>query len=76
MPGPLGGHGKWPSADQGTIMSYMKARLRTIPSLGSLLWAPLLALVLLGCDPGQRRLWLNSPVDGVLTIEDREPPPF
>lgn len=57
-------------------MSYMKASLRTIPFLGALLWAPLLGLVLLGCDRGPRRLWLNSPTDGVLTIEDREPPPF
>jgi hypothetical protein len=57
-------------------MSNMKASLRTIPFFGSLLWAPLLALMLLGCDNGPRRLWLNSPVDGVLTIEDREPPPF
>ena len=66
----------WPLAGGEIIMSYMKASLRTIPWLGSLLWAPLLALMLLGCDNGPRRLWLNSPVDGVLTIEDREPPPF
>ncbi|HEX2571700.1 MAG TPA: hypothetical protein VH877_19225 [Polyangia bacterium] len=58
----------------------MKASLRIIhalgPSLGALLWGPLLALVLLGCGNGPRRLWLNSPTDGTLTIEDHEPPPY
>jgi hypothetical protein len=40
----------------------------------------LLALLLLaGCGPGNtspRRLWLNSPRDGLLTLQDTEPPPF
>jgi hypothetical protein len=36
-------------------------------------------LALAACGPpttDARRLWLNSPRDGVLTLEDHEPPPF
>ena len=58
-------------------MGYMKARRRITSLLRPLLWAPLFALLFLGCNnDGSRRIWLNSPVDGVLTLEDREPPPF
>jgi hypothetical protein len=61
----------------------MKASLRITSLLRPLFWAPLLALLFLGCKkeppiegPPSQRIWLNSPVDGVLTLEDREPPPF
>ena len=61
-------------------MSGMKASLRTPPVRRLLLWAPVLApvlaLLVVGCGNGPRRLWLNSPSDGVLTIEDHEPPPY
>ena len=31
-----------------------------------------------GCGPGSgpRTLWLDSPRDGTLTLEDHEPPPY
>ena len=40
--------------------------------------ALLLLAAAAGCggSTGPRRLWLNVPRDGVVTLEDREPPPF
>ncbi len=39
----------------------------------------LFLLLIASCGPvttGPRTLWLNSPRDGELTLQDHEPPPF
>lgn len=36
-------------------------------------------IAICGCGPGSttaRRLWLDSPMDGVILLQDTEPPPF
>ena len=49
------------------------SRLATTAALCALAWSSL------SCGPAitdARRLWLDSPRDGTLTLEDHEPPPF
>jgi hypothetical protein len=56
----------------------VRSAFRTMNPRSALL-AAVLAVGLHGCwrgETGPRTLWLNVPVDGVLTLEETAPPPF